>query len=361
MIDPTTFKSSSEANYLNHPPFYYWLIAALGPEVREHPEALLYLRLLNVAVGALGLGALLALAAGMKLRGLEFYAFAVMTATTPVLAPLAGSVNNDNLSFAAGAFTILGAYAYVESQRRSWLVVACCGMLVAGLSKLTGLLLCGGFLAALLALLALRRAPNRVDAAIVVASLIAAASPYIAFTLQYGSPAPNTPAQIELLRQGADAVGWSTAPRMDAASYAIMFLKNFVSEWMPALHPRNSLQLALLILPSAVLMIAAAGTVLSLRVILADRGEASAPIVATGMLAIVATLAIHIMFSYQRHLQTGWMMDAYPRYYLPVMAVIPMAAIAFTKAIGSSRARAMVLSFLIAAPLIFGLFGAPLG
>ncbi len=148
---------------------------------------------------------------------------------------------------------------------------------------------------------------------------------------------------------------------MDAASYAIMFLKNFVSEWMPALRPRNSFQLTLLILPSAVLVLAAAGTLLSLRAMLADRGEASAPIVAAGMLAIVATLAIHIMFSYQRHLQTGWMMDAYPRYYLPVMAVIPMAAVAFAKAIASSRARAMVLSFLIAAPLIFGLFGAPLG
>ncbi len=175
MIDPATFKFTSEANYLNHPPFYYWLVAASGPEVREHPEALIYLRLLNVAIGALGLGALMALAARMKLRGLEFYAFAVLTATTPVLVPLAGSVNNDNLGFAGGAFTILGAYVYVGSQRRSGLIVACCGMLVAGLSKLTGLLLCGGFLAALLALLALKRVPSRIDAAIVVASLIAAA------------------------------------------------------------------------------------------------------------------------------------------------------------------------------------------
>jgi len=30
LIDPGTFKFTAEPNYLNHPPFYYWLIAALG-------------------------------------------------------------------------------------------------------------------------------------------------------------------------------------------------------------------------------------------------------------------------------------------------------------------------------------------
>ena len=70
MVDPATFKFTSEANYLNHPPVYYWLVAALGPQVREHPGSLIYLRLLNIVIAALGLGALLALAARMKLRGL---------------------------------------------------------------------------------------------------------------------------------------------------------------------------------------------------------------------------------------------------------------------------------------------------
>jgi len=361
LIEPVTFKFTSDASYLNHPPFYYWLIAAVGPEVREQPASLIYLRLLNVAIATIGLMGLLALAARMKLQGLEFYAFAIMTAATPVLAPLAGSVNNDNLAFAGGAFTIFGAYEYLASQRRSWLIMSCCGMIIASVSKLTGLMLSGGFLAALLSFMMMKRTANKIDIAIVVVSLIAAAAPYIAFTLQYGSPAPNTPAQVDLLRSGASAAGWSTEPRMNTVIYIIVFLKNFLLEWMPSLRPRSSLQLALLIFPSATLALAAAGTMLCLRTSLTDRSGTSDPIVLAGMLAAVATLAIHVMFSYQRHLQTGWMMDAYPRYYLPVIAIVPIAAVKFTNAIQSSRSRTMLLSFLIVAPLIFGLFGAPLG
>jgi hypothetical protein len=360
LIDPVTFKFTAEANYLNHPPFYYWLIAALGPEVREQPASLIYLRLLNVAIGAIGLIGLLALATRMELQGLEFYAFAVATASAPVLVALAGSVNNDNLGFAGGAFTILGAYEYVASQRRSWLIISCCGMMIAAASKLTGLMLSGGFLAALLVLMTMKRPANKIDIAIVAVSLIAAAAPYIVFALQYGSPAPNTPAQIDLLRNGANVAGWDTEPRMGPVDYTIVFLKKFLLEWMPSLRPRNSLQQALLIFPGVTVVLAALGAMLSLRSFLTGRSENSDPIVLAGILATIATLAIHIMFSYQRHLQTGWMMDTYPRYYLPVIAIIPMAAITFANAIQSSRARTGILSFLIAGSLIFGVFGAPI-
>lgn len=363
LIDPGTFEFTAQPNYLNHPPFYYWLIATLGPEVREQPTSLIYLRLLNVAIGALGLLALLSLAVRMQLEGLEFYAFAVSCAAVPVLAPLAGSVNNDNLCFAGGALTMLGAYMYVASPKLSWLIVACAGMLVAGISKLTGLMLCGGFLAALLVLTGMRRTIRKIDIAILAVSLAAAAAPYIAFTLHYGSPAPNTPAQIELLQSGAATTGWGAEPRMGPTTYTIVFLKNFLAEWMPSLKPRHPFQLALLVLPGATLAFAAAGTLLSWRAIRTGRrgGSDTEMMVAAGMLAIVATLMTHIAFSYQRHLETGWMMDAYPRYYLPMIAIVPLAAITFANAVPSARVRSMLLSFLIAAPVVFGLFGAPLG
>ena len=103
----------------------------------------------------------MALAVKMKLEGLEFYAFAIACAAAPVLAPLAGSVNNDNLCFAGGALTLLGAHGYLGSRQRPWLLLACGGMLAAGLSKLTGLMLCGGFLMAVLALTGMRRTPRR--------------------------------------------------------------------------------------------------------------------------------------------------------------------------------------------------------
>jgi hypothetical protein len=50
-------------------------------------------------------------------------------------------------------------------------------------------------------------------APILIASLLAAA-PYIVFILQYGSPAPVTQAQAELLRSGSQTTGWSGSERL---------------------------------------------------------------------------------------------------------------------------------------------------
>ena len=79
------------------------------------------------------------------------------------------------------------------------------------------------------------------------------------------------------------------------------------------------------------------------------------------MLATLATLTVHVAFSYQRHLATGWMMDAYPRYYLPMMAIVPLAGITLReRRCPRPGCAPVLLSFLIAAPVLFGLFGAPL-
>jgi hypothetical protein len=54
-------------------------------------------------------------------------------------------------------------------------------------------------------------------------------------------------------------------------------------------------------------------------------------------------------------------MDAYPRYYLPLAAIVPLAGLSLLAAIKSPRWRAALLAFLIAGPAIFRIFGAPLG
>jgi hypothetical protein len=75
--------------------------------------------------------------------------------------------------------------------------------------------------------------------------------------------------------------------------------------------------------------------------------------------AIALTLAIHMAFSYQRHLQTGWMLDAYPRYYLPLIAVVPIAALGLTSTVRHQRLKMALVSFLAATPIV--LFGRLLG
>ena len=361
MMDPVTFQFDSEPNYLNHPPFYYWLMAALGPELLQHPESLTADRLLNVALVTVGLAVLLVLARRMKLDQTEFYAFAAMIAATPVLASLAGSVNNDNLGVLGGAFAILGLYAYVASSSRAWLIVACGGLLAASAAKLTGLLLVGTMLAAVTALLAMRRKMSVADMAIVVTALALAASPYLVFVIQYGSPAPNTAGQSALLANGAAIAGWADRPRMDFPTYALFFMKMFLREWMPVLKPRSPLQLALLVLPAAVVLISVAGWIVSTRSLFTREARPADFIIVGGMTALAVTLAIHIGFSYERHLQTGWMMDAYPRYYLPLIAIVPMAALAGSAAVLDSRLRQWTVCFLVAAPILFGLLGSPIG
>jgi hypothetical protein len=360
IVDPMTFEFTADQNYLNHPPFYYRLIAILGPNILGHPSSLIAVRLLNVTLAVFGLIALLLLARQMRLGRLEFYAFAAMIAATPVLAPLAGSANNDNLGFAGGAISTLGLYAYAASLGRSWLIIACCGMIMASAAKLTGLILVGTTLAVTFALLATRSRLNRIDMLIVAGSLLVAAAPYLVFMLQYGSPTPNTPAQRALLRSGAEISGWATEPRMTPAAYVLFFLKSFLMEWMPVLRPRNSFQLALLVLPATITVLAGAGCLVSLLAIANRRSAPSDFLVVAGIVSIALTLATHIAFSYQRHLESGWMMDAYPRYYLPLIAIVPMAALTLASAVCSSRVRAIFLCFLVGAPVVFQLFGAPM-
>jgi hypothetical protein len=71
--------------------------------------------------------------------------------------------------------------------------------------------------------------------------------------------------------------------------------------------------------------------------------------------------AIDVDFSYGRHLATGWLMDPYPRYYLPLTAIMPLARLPLYRALKEPRWRNLLLAFLIAGPVIFRILGALFG
>lgn len=361
LIDPATFDVTAEQNYLNHPPFYYALIAALTPAIAGHPTALLPARLINVALGLAGLIALLVLGRRMGLGRIEFYAFAVMAVTTPVLAPLAGAVNDDNLCIAAGAAAMLGLYAYAQARSTAALLLACGGLIVASAAKLTGLLLVGATLGFGMMLIMLTAPVRPRDLAIVAASLALAAAPYLVFIAQYGSPAPDTAAQVNMVATAAHNAGWSDQPRMTPPAYIGFFLESLALEWMPTLRPRGPVQYALFVCPAILMLTALAGAALALRAVAQRKPAPGDLVIAAGTLATILTLAVHIAFSYHRHVQTGWMMDAYPRYYLPLLALMPMAALRLVSSRPSPRARSVLLALLIAAPIIFQAFGESAG
>jgi hypothetical protein len=361
LLDPASFRFTREANYLNHPPLFYALLAALGPALEADPTALFAHRVIDIALAALGFAALLALGLAARFPRYEFYAYAIPLVCIPVLMPLAGALNNDNLTFLGGAVATLATWQLVASGRALWLAVALAGMVAAAWAKLTGLMLAGGLVAAVVAYLLWRGRLPRSWATAAALALLLAAAPYLIFVLQYGSPTPDTPAQIALLADGARSAGWSELPRKSFPAYAAYFLCAFVVDWMPTLAPRNGFHFAMLIIPVAALACALAGIALSLRRVWRRQETPLDVVVVAGALALAATLAIHVVYSHERHVATGWLMDAYPRYYLPLAAIVPLAGLSLLAGIDGPRRRAALLGFLIAGPVLFRLVGAPLG
>lgn len=189
-------------------------------------------------------------------------------------------------------------------------------------------------------------------------ALALGAFPYVMLWSAYGSPAPDTPAQHGLLVEGAAAAGWADRPRLGPVAYGMHFLFDFIAAWKPLLTQRTALQAAMLLLPSAALLLAAAGT--AGAVIRWQRnGRARLPeaLVIAGSAAIAVTLFVHGVFSYGRHLETGWLMDAYPRYYLPLAFIVPVAILYLVRCTSDPRAKASAAGFAIAGPVIFGLLG----
>jgi hypothetical protein len=361
LLDPQSFQFTGAANYLNHPPPFYDLLAILGPRLEGQPQALLAHRLIDVAIASLGFAALLGLGLAARFPRHEFYAFAVPLACIPVLVPIAGAINNDNLAFLGGAVATLGAWQLVATDRAGWLAVALLGLIAASWAKLTGLLLIGAMLGAVIVYLMWRQRLRWSLLVPIALAFALAAAPYIIYAVQYGSPTPQTPAQIALLEDGARTAGWADLPRKSFAAYIVYFVIAFVADWMPALGDRNALQYSMLAIPIAALGCAVAGIALSLRRLWRRQETALDVVVIAGTVALVATFAIHVTYSYGRHLATGWLMDAYPRYYLPLAAIVPLAGLSLLADVKAPRMRAALLMFLIAGPALFRVFGAPLG
>ena len=310
---------------------------------------------------ALGLAALLAIALLLHTSDLELYAYVVPIGAIPILAPLAGSINNDNAAFLGGALALLGAWHLVAAKRTMWLYVALGGVLIASWAKLTGLMLSGGMLGGVFLWLLWRRRFQRESILPIVGATLLAAVPYFILMLQYGSPTPNTPGRIEMFVSGAHTAGWDAAPRLSPVNYTIFFIGQFIEQWMPSLSSRSALNYSMLLIPITTALFAGAGVALSLRRI--KRGEEGALdiIVSAGSIVGLTTFFIHIAFSYRQHLAYGWMLDAYPRYYLPLIAIVPLATLSLLTAITEPRARSALAGFLIAGPIVFRLLGAPLG
>lgn len=279
------------------------------------------------------------------------YAYVIPLACIPVLAPLAGSVNNDNAAFAAGGIATLAAWQLLTTGSRASLLAVLGAVIAASWAKLTGLLLVGGLLSGVFVWLLWRKRLQPQWIVLIATAALLAIAPYAAFIAHYGNPAPNTPGQIAMLQSVAHASGWDNAERMSPDAYAVHFMSEFVLGWMPTATARTSLNYAARAIPVAAALCGFIGVVVSARRMARGNEGAIDIVVAAGALAFIGTLLIHGIFSYQRHVALGWMMDAYPRYYLPLAALVPLAGLSLLAAIKQPRIRALLTGFLIASPV----------
>lgn len=360
MLDPTDFHFTHELNYMAHPPIFYDLQAVLGPQLEGHPQAVVAHRLIDVGLAAIGLAAFLGLGLAAHFSRYQFYAYAVPIACIPVLAPIAGSVSNDNLALLGGGLATLGAYQLLATGRGNWLALALAGVIAAGWAKLTGLILVGGMSGGVIAYMVWRQRMRWSWAAAAALAFALAAAPYIFDVIRYGSPVPTTPGFLAFVQNELRDLGWGALPRRSFPSYFAWYVGQFFASWMPTLAARSAFQYAMLAIPAAALACAAAGLVLSLRRVWARQETALDIIVICGALAFPVNFALQIGYTYHFYAATGWLSGPYLRFYAVLAAVVPLAGLSLLDAIKEPRWRGALLTFLIAGPILFELLGAPL-
>lgn len=357
MLDPHTFMPTAEPSYINHPPVYYLLLAHLGPAIDRQPVALVVHRLINVTLAALGFCALLLLVQIAALARLEALALVAPLVMIPVLPAIAGAVNNDNAAFAAGALALCGLYGLIAAGSARWLLCALAGVVLAGAAKLNALMLTGGMVLAAFGYLTWR---GRFRARWVVPTVLAfaiAATPYLVFIAQYGSPAPNSAGQQMMLEQVAREAGWFDQDRLPFWRYLAYFAAATIERWAPALQTASAYATGALIIPLATICAGLAGLAVSVQRLVRRREGAREVIVIAGWMAIAATLVLHVAFSYERHLATGWLLDTYPRYYIALFAIVPLSAMVLMSSIPEGRWRNVFACALILSPLLLNLIG----
>lgn len=370
LLDSRTFRFTDSASYLGHPPTYYFFLAQLGPTIEGNPGAVLGLRLLNVLIATIGVSALVRLGASLELSRIEEYAWIVPLLLAPVFLPLAGSVNADNLAIASGSVAALALHRLTATRQSYWLLIATAAMICAGFAKLTGFIMVGGLVAGVLAVMLWRQSCQRWWLPVAAAAALVGGAPYLVFFAQYGSPAPTSPGQIGLLTNPLpfDELTKGATATLSFPAYALAFVKAFIREWEPVATERTPLQLATLAAPVFALICALAGARSAAARLWRKAPSPTDILVVVGLAVAFSTATIHMVFSYRHHVEYAFVNgvptysyspDAYPRYYLPLGAIVPLACLSVLASLRKSWLHTAFASALIAAPIALILLGSP--
>jgi hypothetical protein len=164
-----------------------------------------------------------------------------------------------------------------------------------------------------------------------------------------------------MIQRDAHVAGWDSAARLTPLSYAAHFVAEFVLEWMPTLKPRNALNYAALAIPVTAALCAFAGVLLAVQRVVYKKAGPLDVVISAAAVAFSITFVLHGIFAYRLHAEFGWLTSAYPRYYLPLAALFPLAGLSLLAAVKQQAARGVLLAFLIVGPPVFSICGASLG
>lgn len=310
LYDFEQMRWSGDPNFINHPPLAYHLLnmfSNLDPLGRG-------VRAASISFFALGFLAILyALHLTGKFSSLGLAAV-TMFCVLLKLQRFGETFTNDSVAFLGGGLAFLGTVLLWRRPAPSAMIQAAfalggIGLALCAAAKLNAAVLVSLFIVVSLAQFASRErdAAGRVSK-LLIASLallcVAAALPYASFLLKFGTPAPNTPGQIKMLSDSLDG------PRIAFGAYLFQSVKGALGNAGPD--------------AIATYAIFAAVTAFSALIAL-FRPDADAdvlplqPMARAVAAATALTLALHLAFSYQRHLQYGWQPELYPRYYFPLL------------------------------------------
>ena len=185
--------STSDKNYLTHPPLYYTIMGVIG-RITHHDPANNYhfFRTINAAMVALGIFLWILTAARWNFSKIGMVALVAGTLAIPMFPYLAGSINNDNLAYLGAALFFYGLSGLHDRSRGAYYVCAV-ALIIAFLTKGTVALFMASFIVAWMWLsrgeakqLYLHK--HFYYAAILV--VIACSAYYIPTFLTYGTPFP---------------------------------------------------------------------------------------------------------------------------------------------------------------------------
>lgn len=308
--------------YLNHPPFYYLTMGIFERWLSPLSSIdILILRSINLLLvyTAVLLSLLVCLTTHWNKRSRVAFIFLIVM--IPNLSVIAITINNDNMAILGGSMVILGAMKIMSRNPNGYLVGSI-GFMLAAVSKFTAFLLMTLFTFPLLIVLwLLKYSPPKKPAWHWIALFFfLAATPYFYFWFLYGSPVPTTPGHLEIIESLAASRGWSDI-RYSFSEYFFHFFKMLALNW-PIVPLTGDIGVYTTGLYGLIFVL---GIVLSTVKCLNRSHKPIDVIIVCGAISILATLAIHFVFNYIRHSQTGWMSGIHPRYYFPLFPLLPAA------------------------------------